>query len=886
MKKFDEKLPFILRWLVKTIALNNEKQIIIGDFEEEFALLQSEKGKLKAFKWIITQILISVIPFFRSRLLWSIIMLKNYLKIAFRNIKKQKTYSFINIFGLAGGIACCLLIFLFVRFELSYDKFHKNADRTYRVVLERKYPGRVRTFGLTAIPLAETLFTDFPEVAKAVRLTTIGFGREGSEANIPVTYKEKTILEQDIMFADVSFFDVFSINLLRGNPKTVLEKPNTVVITENIAEKYFGNAKDAIGKILTIQAYRRTMDYMITGISENVPANSHFNYNFLLSYSSFYGKTSRRWTGGWACFTYIVIKEGADPDALEAKLPHLVEKYLKPELEKNENINYDDYIASGNGYRFIMQPLTDIHLKSHIEFELQLNGDVKYVYLFALTAIFILILAFINFVNLTTARAANRAKEIGIRKTFGVYRGQLIKQFLFESTFLSVISFLIAIILAAIILPSYNAVINKNLEIGLFNNLYDISGLIGVSLFIGIVAGSYPAFFLSGFKPVSVLRGELSKGAKGKILRNTLVVFQFTVTVGLITGTFVIKNQIQYMLNRNIGYNKENVLVVENAQELGKQSLSFQNEIKKYEKVISLTGCFAYPGRAFASGAANIIGADNENVISTNSVTFTDDDYMETLGIDLIAGRMFSEEIASDSSAVIINEAAVSALGITNPIGKIILGKTRRMIIGVVRDFNFESLHHKVTPLLMYKISGISPTNIAVRIKSENIPETISFIENKWKSINGNHPFTYSFLDKNIELLYRTEQKVGKLTSFFSFIAVFVGCMGLFGLAAFTSEIRTKEIGIRKVLGASMTNVVVLLSKEYIKIVALSLIIAAPFSYFFLNKWLKNFAYSAKLTVWIFILSGILALAVAFITTSFQTIKSAVCNPVDTLKHE
>lgn len=819
---------------------------------------------------------------------WELIMLKNHLKIIFRNMKQQKIYSMINIMGLAGGIACCLLIFLYVHYEFSFDSFHEKIDRIHRIILERTYPDRVTHWPIMPNPLADALINDYPEVETATRVVPLTWGREGSDGKTRIHYQDKTILEPNVVYGDDAFFDVFSFHLLEGDPEKVLEQPNSVVITKEMAEKYFRN-ENPLGKVLTIDAYGGEKDFQVTGISENIPKNSHFRFNFLMSYNSCIDYYSTVWSTEWASFTYILLKENVTGPELEEKLPGIFEKYLRAEFERDQETRYDDYLAAGNGFRYFLQPLKSIHLTSHTMLELGANGEKKYVVMFAVVAVFILLLAFVNFVNLTTARSTKRAMEIGIRKTFGAFRGQIMKQFLLESLFYCGLALLTAFVAISLILPAFNNAFGKALDARVLFNLPVFLLIMGFTLFVGFTAGFYPALVMSSFNPIAIFKGVLRKGVKGKWLRNGLVVFQFTISIALITASFVISGQLRFMLNQDLGFDKDHVLVVENADLLGDQSPAFQNEIRSLSNVVSYSGSFIYPAKGSVSGTFHPVGSDRNQAISTYSFYSNNDDYLKTMGIDLVAGRTFSEKLASDSSAVILNEEAAKAFGFSDPVGQMIVrsGVNRHyMVIGLVRNFHFESLHHPIKPLLLYKTTRRHPTYIAIRLKPDDVKSTVSRFQIVWEKHTGNKPFIFSFLDQRVEAEYRTEQTVERLTAVFSLIAVVIGCLGLAGLSAYTAEMRTKEIGIRKVLGASVSQVIVLISKEYVKLVTLSILLAAPVSYFFLKRWLENFSYSMNLSAWIFIIAGGMALIAAFITTGVQTLNSAVAKPVDTLKYE
>ncbi len=802
-------------------------------------------------------------------------MYKNYLKIAIRNLLKQKSFTFINVSGLAMGIACFMLILLYVKFEISYDRFFEKADQIYRVAIERKYPDRVRLWGRTAFPIARTFQNEYPEILQGTRLVA-------NNNSVLITYGNKNIYNNRVIFADPNFFSVFSIPLIDGDPKTVLAKPNSAVITQESALMLFGE-KDVMGKTFTIF----NADYTVTGISERVPDNCHFHYDFLLSFITQQDFNGNEWINNWGAFTYIALEENTDAEALEAKFPDMVEKYIAPEILDEVKVPLEEFIKSGNGYRYFLQPLKDIHLRSHLEQEIEGNSNITYVYLFFVISIFIILIACINFMNLTTARSANRAKEVGIRKSVGSTRGQIIMQFLLESILLSFMGLLIAIVLVTVLLPFFNNLANKSLELNYFSNIHVVTGFFGFILSVGVVAGSYPAFFLSSFRPVDVLSGRQKRKSRNSSLRNILVTFQFTISIILIVSTLVVDQQIRYMLNKDLGFDKEHVIGIKNANILNPHIAAFKQSLLSNANVVSASGSFNYPARAFDGNVHRPVGTSDERAVSLSQI-FADYDYVKTLGMEIVAGRNFSQEFPTDRQfTYVVNETAVKVLGLTDPVGARITDHQNIFtIIGVLKDFNFKSLHTKISPVVYVGVPDNNANYVSVRIGSNDIFNTLTFLKTIWHDFTDGQPFEFFFLEDDLETLYSAEQNTKKLAGIFSGIAIFIGCLGLFGLAAYTAEQRTKELGVRKVMGASILKIVVLLVKDFTKLVVIAFFIGSPIAYFGLTAWLENFAYSISLSPASFLISGILALGIALLTVSYQAVKAAFRNPVDSLRYE
>ncbi len=807
-------------------------------------------------------------------------MLKNYLFVALRNLRKYKSFSLINIFGLAIGVACCIAIFLFIRNELSYDRFNKRADQIYRIHFHAFFNGKDVNLAVSSAPLEPALLRDFPEVISATRIAKLGF---------PVLrYKDKAFSEERFLWADSTFFNVFTVHFLEGNPNTALTQPNTVVITKAMAEKYFGS-KDAMGKTLNMD---RKNDYVITGVVDGFPDNSHFQFDFLGSLTTLPDSRNQTWLSN-NYYTYALLSKGTNPSEFEKKMNADLRGYIGNQIKSATGLTFDQFESRGNKVGFYLQPLTSIHLYSHLDYELEPNSDIMYVYVFSAIAVIILLVACINFMNLSTARSERRSKEVGIRKTLGSNRSSLIMQFISESTIISLISVFLAVVMVELLLPLFNDISGKHLKLGVLDNLYSIPLLILFSIVVGIIAGSYPAFYLSSFLPAHVLKTESKRGNRKSVLRSVLVITQFTVSIILFISTFVIYSQLKYIQNKNLGFDKEQVVIINRTDDIGAQIESFKHELLSNPAVVSVSNSTDIPGNqngdnVFKPEEASVNDAQDIRTIST------DFNFTKTYQIKMEQGRFFSKEHPSDSSAVVLNEAAVRAFQLKNPVGKIIINMPglnstvqKYEIIGVTDDFNYQSLREKVRPLIIQLFhNGGFGRFVAVRIAPGNDQETIQFLENTWKKYAGNEAFDYNFLNQNLQHLYRADIRTSRIAAVFSILAIFIACLGLLGLAAFITEQRTKEIGIRKVLGASVPEVIILLSRQFIKWVLIANVIAWPLAYFIMNKWLQNFAYKTTLTLWIFIFSGAAALVISLLTVSSNAIKAATANPVKSLRYE
>jgi putative ABC transport system permease protein len=807
-------------------------------------------------------------------------MIKNYIKTAFRSLMKNKGFTFINVFGLALGLATCLLIVFYVFDELSYDKYNLNADRIFRVDNNIKFGGDENSYAVVPSPTATALKNDYPEVEEVARFRPRG-GAKVKKGN-------ENIQENMMIYADSSIFKVFTLPMVSGDPAKALTEPHTVVITESIAKKYF-NTTNAAGKVLT---FNDSSLYKVAGVIKDIPKQSHFNYDFFVSMAGRADSREDAWFSN-NFNTYILLKPGTDYKKLEAKLPEFLRKHAGAQLQSILHLTFDKLEQGGNYFKFSLTPLKQIHLQSNRISELAANGNLEYVYIFSAIALFILLIACVNFMNLSTARSSNRAREVGVRKVLGSARKSLIMQFLTESVLITLISTLIAVFGAWLLLPLFNQMADKDLTVTAHIIAWLVPVLFVVVLVIGCLAGLYPAVFLSAFQPIDVLKGKLASGFKGGMLRSFLVVFQFAISIVLIIGTLVIYNQLKFIQNTDLGYNRDHVLIINNLWTLNHGAKSFKNEVKQISGVENATLTGALPTADYGNSSALFKDPVIDQKRSIISQEWTVDvDYINTLGIKLKAGRNFSKDMPTDTTAVIINEAAAKMLGYANPLNQMIYEPADNMvkklngyhIIGVIKNFNFKSLRNNVTPLVL--LLNDDRGALSIRIKSANVPMVLSQVKNLWKGRSPNQVLNYSFMDDDFDALYRSERRTGKIAVVFTSLAILIACLGLFGLAAYATEQRTKEIGIRKVLGANVSTIVGMLSKDFILLVLVSIMVASPFAYYFMYKWLQGFAYHQNIQWWIIAVAGIGAMLIAFVTISFQAIKAALTNPVKSLKSE
>lgn len=795
-------------------------------------------------------------------------MLRNYLKIALRNLWKNRLFSALNIVGMGVGLAAVGLMGLYIAHEYSYDRFHTNADRIVRVVHYASWPGGNLKLAPTSAPYAGALKNEFPEIEKTVRIHPEGGG--------VISFKDKKLDVNDIFFADKTLFDVFTFPFLYGNPSQALAQPESIVLTKSLAEKLFGNPAKAVGQPVEFSNH---FVNTVTGVIDDVPTNSHLGFSAIRSLPANY-------TSGWQnseLYTYLLLTKGSDYKTLEAKLPGFYDKYLKKEL--------------GNlSYRMELQPLTSIHLRSHLDYEISPNGDSKTLSVFAIIAILVLFIAGINYVNLYTARSITRTREVGVRKAIGSLRSQLVGQFIIESLLMASLAGLVGILLANVALPLFNELADKTLSLTQYGQTRTVAIVVAFILLLGVSSGLYPAMLLSGFRPVIALKGQIGSQFGNVRFRQALVIVQFIAAIALIACSATIYRQMSYVLHKDLGFNKGQVLTFHlDNQESRRQVQALKGVLKKSPFIEEV------------AAASNPIGNNN---IGTNGMFFeqngtmstatqavqkflVDEDYLKTLEIKLVKGRNFSESFPSDASgAVLVNEALVKKMGWQEPVGKRVnyyldQEKTAEArVVGVVQDFHTYSLQHKIEPLVLQMPPPADKDNLYVRIQPEHTKEALAYISQVYHTFDPAANLTYHFLDENFSQQYKAEQKQGQVLLSFTILAVFISCLGLFGLVAYAAETRTKEIGVRKVLGASISSIVALLSKDFLKLVTMAMVLALPIGWYLSEQWLSTFAYHIDPELWVFALAGLLAVGIALLTVSFQSVKAALMDPVKSLRTE
>lgn len=808
-------------------------------------------------------------------------VIDSYIKTGIRNLLKYKFYSFINIFGLSIGIAGSLLIILYVSNELSYDKFNKDYERIYRVGVEGKLRGEPINMAVSCAPMAKALLDDFPEVEQTTRITRMGDWLVGSG--------DRKFNEENFLFADSTFFDIFSFKLIKGDPKKVLNRPKTIVLTQTAVKKYFGN-EDPIGKSLRVE--NDSTFFEVTGIMEDVPVNSHFHFIMLGSMISYPNQSNNPYWVSNNFYNYFKLKEGINAKEFEGKLKQLIVKYIGPQIKQFLNITLEEFEKSGSSYGFFIQPLTDIHLKSKLQYELEPNGNRLYVYIFSIVAVLILLIACINFMNLATARSATRAKEVGLRKVVGSDKRRLIAQFLTESILVSFIALLLSLLIVEVTLPSFNNLLDIKLSMGYFSKWFIVPALIGFALLVGLFSGSYPSFFLASFNPISVLKGKLKAGARSSGLRSALVVSQFTVSIIILLATTVVYLQLRYMQNYNLGFVKDNKIVIKRSDGLKKNMDTFKQEASKIPGVISVANANSIPGRNFSLNAFLLEGDANIGTSYTIQQAFVSPGFEKTLGLELVDGRFLNSNTPTDSNAVVISEAAVKALELKNPLQKRLMSPNQPgqppqywQIVGVVKDFHITSLHSDIAPVALTFMKGNFEGIVIASIDPGKEQVAINGMREIWSRFSE-FPFEYYFLDDSLNKLYKSESRTGIILISFSILAIIISCLGLLGMVSFTTSLRTKEIAIRKTLGAEERSIISILSSETIKLIIISTLVAWVISWFALNKWLQSFAYHAKISPILFFVVPILITIIALVTISVEVYKATRRNPAEVLKYE
>lgn len=807
-------------------------------------------------------------------------MFRDLFHHSLRALSRQKSYVIINILGLATGIACSLVIALFVIHELNYDNYHEKKDRIYRLILHGRISGQELKVTSTASPIGPTMKTEFPEVENFLRIN--GWGET------IIKYGEKFFTEEHFMEADSSFFDFFSIPLIRGNRQTVLNAAHTVVLSEETARKIFGD-EDPINKMLKVGT--DSIRYRVTGIFGEIPETSHFEANMIGSFMTNPRASDNEWLSN-SFSTYILLKPNASQASVDAKCNGLIIKYVGPMVTKYLGLSLKEFLAQGNKYSLFLQPLSEIHLDPSIQQDLKPASDPKYLWIFGSIALLIILIAAINFMNLSTAQASKRAKEIGIKKVVGSSRGILITQFLTETIILSLISLVVAVMITEISLPFFNKILDIELSINYFSNWYTIPALLGLSVFIGFLAGSYPAFYMSSFNPFIVLKGKLRSSKSSVNLRSGLVVLQFTISIVLIVGTMIMFRQIQFMMDKDLGFDKEHVLVIRRAEAIGNHVSDFKTALQKIPGVMFVSASTAVPGHSNNNNGYMIKGRPEETfLLQTNWVDY---DYLNTYGHKLESGRFFDKSITTDATACIINQEAVKDFSLANPFEtRIIRGndeneeKVLVPVIGVVRDFHFESMRMEIAPhVMMFKTEDVHWGYFSLRLSPSANATTLNEIEKTWESYTASDPMQYFFMDKDVEQMYTAERQNARLAIVFTIMAILIAALGLYGLTAFTVQQRIREIGIRKTFGASIGRIWYMIAKEIIILISISMAIALPLIYLVADNWLQNFHYRINLTIVDFIGGFFIAIFIALVTISYRAIQAALMNPAVSLRYE
>jgi putative ABC transport system permease protein len=814
-------------------------------------------------------------------------MFSNYWKVAIRSLLKRKGYTAINILGLATGMAVCGMIVLFIHSELNYDNFQSNGDRIYRIALDRQYPGRTTSYAIIPPSIGTAVYKEFPEVE-----VTTGFQDATTNGALPVEANDRSFYEPHAFLADSNFFRVFPTRFLEGDPKTALQKPFAAVLPEATAKRYYGSAEAAMGKVMNVDD---NFKFTVTGVCDDLPDNSHLAYDILLSAVSL-PFAQRTDYAGFDTYVYLLLKPHADPAVLGSKLPVIVEKYVSGAISREFGMTYAQFQAAGNGYHYYLQPLRRIHLISDLEAEIRPNGSMRSIYIFGIIAVFILCIACINFVNLSTARSVERAKEVGMRKTFGSEKRSLIGQFLLESVLVGLLSIALSLLLMWLLLPVFNRMWGKDLSLQLFLEPVRLLGLLLFGVVVGLLAGVYPAFVLSSFRPVIVLKGKFKSNRYGAALRNGLVVFQFVISIVLIICTITVNRQMQFMTGDRLGFRKDHILEIDGTEAVGKQTTAFRNQLARIAGVEMVSGTDNMPGSNVFFGIPFQPYGSHQSVTGRGMIV--DDRFAAILGLEMKKGRFFSRDFPTDTLAIVLNEQAVAALGLKEPVIGSRLNSpglpnardgspNSYAVIGVVGDFNYQTLHQPIAPLFLLDAAKAGLTTMtAVRVKSDQFNATLAAIERTWRQFVPYRALRYSFLDQRVADQYKSEQTTRRIFTIFSGLAIFIACIGLLGLVAYATQQRLREISIRKVLGAGAGTIAWMLSRDFLRLVTISALVAFPLAWLAMHAWLETFVYRVSLSWWIFALAWALSLAITLLTTGYQAIRAAVTNPVMALRSE
>jgi len=848
--------PKLAAWILRHAAVPEERFPVAQNLDEDFSEYVSLNGKYKARLMYWHQVLKTVLIIFCYKIYWGCVMFKNYFITAIRNFKRHRGFTLINFIGLTVGLTCFLLIMLFVKFEFSFDRYHENADSIYRIIadLHEFYRGKDQA-SLTPSLLAESLKKEFPEVVNAAKIRVSGV----------LIRHNNQIFSETVFFADPELFELFTFPMLKGDTKIAMKAPYSLLLTRKSAAKYFGN-QNPIGQTLSVD----NREYHITGVLENIPENSHFHFDFLSPFSTYvdiHGQDQvLRWHN-WSYYTYVQLRPDANPAQLEPKLTTLLKRHRESSTQTLR-----------------LQPLKDIHFYGGTNFDMESNTDIRNIYLFSAIALFILLIACFNYMNLSTARASRRAKEVGMRKVIGATQKTLVRQFLAESYIFTLVTLFLSIGLVKLLLPVFSALMNSDLKFSQIAQGGTPLYLLGIVLFVGLTSGLYPAIVLSSFQPVSILKGDHKLTARGSLFRNSLVSLQFVISIALIFCSLVVYKQLRFVRNRDLGFVTDYTMSVYCTSDTD----AIRQELGSFSGILDVTASFQAPINVTSGGHCEWEGKSEEDNLLVYMLS-VDTNFFDFYGIELLSGRTFSKERTIDREAYILNEAAVKALGWEKPLDKR-FGFDREnlgIVIGVVKDFHFAPLNLNIEPLAISLHSEErGRTSFSIKVAPEDIPRTIAFVESTWKKFYPERVFRYSFLDDTLNRMYHRERRLGTMFLYFTFLAILIAGLGLFGIASFTAGQMTKEIGIRKVLGASVSGISMLLTRNFLQLVIISNLIALPVGWFIMHKWLQNFAYRTNIGPLVFVFSAFLAIGIALLTISFQTIKAATANPADSLRYE